>query len=364
MAVPSSDQLAEMAGMEGGGLTVVACTWNLGAKDSGDDCTPAVGDFAWLTALCSRTTPDLVVVGLQEVLPDSTAGWAGAISEALDGFSVVSAEAWQNYFPVIVLEREPKGGAPVDVEGMSFTLDVGKRPDVGLKGCSVATIARKGLQLRFVSAHLEAGYGKVSKRNAQQAMLEARCRAGLEPHGLLVQMGDLNYRVHHEGDIKEPTKAKPETLPAFDNAFESLAAAAEANPRTVAAAYLPHRCQLWRSKGSSGFEEGAADGVAGSGAEDAAKAAEGIFDGFEEAPIAFAPTYKRALVEDSADVAEAAAVRFDRRLPRLPAWTDRVLWLRGGPSVAVVAEAYDSVEEATRSDHRPVYAVLRVSILG
>ncbi|MDP2438746.1 MAG: endonuclease/exonuclease/phosphatase family protein [archaeon] len=73
-----------------------------------------------------------------------------------------------------------------------------------------------------------------------------------------------------------------------------------------------------------------------------------IYEGFSEAPIAFAPTYKYDNLSTQYDTSEKA---------RLPAWTDRVLWK--GKDIAL--QAYRRHELLT-SDHRPVSATFITTI--
>ena len=69
-------------------------------------------------------------------------------------------------------------------------------------------------------------------------------------------------------------------------------------------------------------------------------------DGFEEAPLTFAPTYKYDVGTDSFDSSE-------KRRP--PAWCDRVLWREGDKGARVSCSEYVRHDERT-SDHRPVSA--------
>ncbi|KOO26611.1 hypothetical protein Ctob_002495 [Chrysochromulina tobinii] len=71
-------------------------------------------------------------------------------------------------------------------------------------------------------------------------------------------------------------------------------------------------------------------------------------DGFEEAPLTFAPTYKYDVGTDSFDSSE-------KRRP--PAWCDRVLWREGDQGARVSCSEYVRHDERT-SDHRPVSARL------
>ena len=71
------------------------------------------------------------------------------------------------------------------------------------------------------------------------------------------------------------------------------------------------------------------------------------FAGFLEAPIGFPPTYK---YDAGTPVYDTSPKR------RVPAWTDRVLFSPDG----IAPYEYDHAPEASRSDHRPVFAKFTV----
>lgn len=73
------------------------------------------------------------------------------------------------------------------------------------------------------------------------------------------------------------------------------------------------------------------------------------FEGYTEGPIKFRPTYKYDPGTDNYDSSEKQ---------RAPAYCDRILW-KGS---RIEQLAYDSVMDIRQSDHKPVYAVFRVSI--
>ncbi|KAJ1471290.1 Endonuclease/exonuclease/phosphatase [Baffinella frigidus] len=78
-----------------------------------------------------------------------------------------------------------------------------------------------------------------------------------------------------------------------------------------------------------------------------------VFEGFEEAALAFAPTYKyetwgRAFATDD-----------DGGLKRTPAWCDRVLY-KASPAFQTRCEGYRR-HEIIGSDHRPVSSIIRIS---
>lgn len=90
-------------------------------------------------------------------------------------------------------------------------------------------------------------------------------------------------------------------------------------------------------------------------------AAGNVFQGFQEGPIAFAPTYKYDLFSDDYDTSEKC---------RVPAWTDRVLWRRrqlqkhNPPGWSAGQCHWYGRAELKQSDHRPILAILDVEVLS
>lgn len=78
------------------------------------------------------------------------------------------------------------------------------------------------------------------------------------------------------------------------------------------------------------------------------------FQGFNEAPLNFAPTYK---YQPGSDQYERRA---EKKL-RAPAWCDRVLWYTLNRQESIEALVYQRAE-LTLSDHKPVYAIFSVEV--
>ncbi|GAA6050694.1 hypothetical protein NBRC10513_004222 [Rhodotorula toruloides] len=76
------------------------------------------------------------------------------------------------------------------------------------------------------------------------------------------------------------------------------------------------------------------------------------FADFEEPAITFAPTFKFDVGTDSYDTSEKQ---------RVPSWTDRILYL-STRAAAVQVERYTSHPDVVMSDHKPVSAMLRLSV--
>ncbi|GAA6016682.1 hypothetical protein JCM10207_000146 [Rhodosporidiobolus poonsookiae] len=76
------------------------------------------------------------------------------------------------------------------------------------------------------------------------------------------------------------------------------------------------------------------------------------FADFEEAPIAFPPTFKFDVGTQVYDTSEKQ---------RVPSWTDRVLWLSIHENT-VRCEKYSSHPEIVISDHKPVSALLKLPV--
>ncbi|CAJ0601708.1 unnamed protein product [Cylicocyclus nassatus] len=75
------------------------------------------------------------------------------------------------------------------------------------------------------------------------------------------------------------------------------------------------------------------------------------FAEFSEAPIAFAPTHKFEL--NSNDYVQN----------RIPSYTDRVLYWSKSPNWLETI-AYNCIQKASQSDHRPVYATMRLEVVN
>lgn len=177
----------------------------------------------------------------------------------------------------------------------------------GNKGAIALRMDIGGACLCIINAHLPAGQKDFSERNATHhevltglAKEYKAARGGPFPspreHDLCVWLGDLNYRIDlpneevramiESGDYTSMLKADQ-----LKNAQASLAA----------------------------------------------------FERFEEAPIAFQPTYKYDPGTQIYDTSEKA---------RVPAWTDRVLWCVSGGSLSSLA--YVCSQAVVISDHKPV----------
>lgn len=76
-----------------------------------------------------------------------------------------------------------------------------------------------------------------------------------------------------------------------------------------------------------------------------------IFHGFYEAKIHFPPTYKYRIGSDS----------FDILGKRIPSYTDRILY-RCKRKDMIKCYAYNSLQKVNSSDHKPVYALMKVKI--
>lgn len=90
-----------------------------------------------------------------------------------------------------------------------------------------------------------------------------------------------------------------------------------------------------------------------------------VFNGFNEGPLLFSPTYKYDTFRlDKLDLilykSEFLSDDYDTSEKcRSPAWTDRILWSSDFTTVELVQ--YNRVELKT-SDHRPVFALFRVHV--
>ncbi|CAJ1460006.1 unnamed protein product [Effrenium voratum] len=287
---------------------MLLCTWNLGCKDAE---APKAGAFKWLGDLCQRLKPEILALGLQELnprlLPEVEQTVVQVLNAAVPGAEFqVTSEHCGSYLPLLLLSPVK---VTAEAAALRFTFDKHE--------------FEQKLPICVANAHLEAGHGKLEARNEMFAQIAERFPAR-DGH-LLVVLGDLNYRLQGLQSFTEPTKKTPlaSRCPKFLAEFEDAVAKCYSGE----VVQLLETCQLHGPRRSYGFEE---------------------------APVRFHPTYKRAKADSTEGVP-----RYDLEEPRMPGWCDRILW-RCGQKVEVEVSEYSAVESADFSDHRPVYAVLDV----
>ncbi|TIA98345.1 hypothetical protein E3P95_02487 [Wallemia ichthyophaga] len=206
---------------------------------------------------------------------------------------------------LIVLVKAPLAPRVRSVEGV--LKKTGLKGMSGNKGAAAIRLQYESTTFCFIAAHMAAGQAGVEERNNDYRTIAAGLsfQQGKVPssHDCVIWLGDFNYRVDLPYDVA--------TQLAYDGDFH----------------YLLKHDQLSRAMRS------------------------GIFKGFTEMDIHFAPTYRFDFGSDVYDTSEKR---------RVPAYTDRVLYkcrndAGGGDADMLQGQAYDSVP-LKGSDHRPVYA--------
>ncbi|KAG8185014.1 hypothetical protein JTE90_017038 [Oedothorax gibbosus] len=185
----------------------------------------------------------------------------------------------------------------------------------GNKGGVCIRLTLYNTSMCFVCAHFAAGQSQIFERNADYHEISKKLSfpmgRTIDSHEYVFWCGDFNYRIDLANDeVKKAVKA-------------------ENWPTLLAADQL-----LTCHKNNQ------------------------VFQGFLEAPILFAPTYKYDIFSDDYDTSEKC---------RIPSWTDRVLFRR---KVYALEEEHDPGKisfygraELKTSDHRPVIAFIDVDVL-
>lgn len=229
-----------------------------------------------------------------------------------------------------------------------------KAPDTGNADVTESPTRAKSLRMLFITAHMAAHVKNIEARNmdywriaseledqAPTRFLPPRPTNSLFPEGedpsepgsgshlmdsvdRVFFCGDLNYRVDLPRELAESTV---KDMLDSQRQCESDADGSTEKEETLRETLLLHD-QLLQT-------------IAGGHA----------FPGFAEGKITFLPTFK--FDKDTKDYDTS-------HNQRIPAWTDRILFKPFGVRVL----KYTSVEDATHSDHRPVYGQFRVNMQG
>ena len=172
--------------------------------------------------------------------------------------------------------------------------------------------------LAFVCAHFAAGQHQVSDRNADYHEITRKTSfplsRDLPSHDYVFWCGDFNYRIDLDNEYVKDLVDQQD--------WQTLLAA--------------DQLTIQRKEGK-------------------------VFQGFIEADIAFAPTYKYDINSDDYDTSEKA---------RIPAYTDRILFMknfstnnREDPASNPGNILFYGRAELKTSDHRPVSAVIQIEVL-
>ncbi|TMW68020.1 hypothetical protein Poli38472_007692 [Pythium oligandrum] len=325
---------------------IVTGTWNVNAKKP---IPPSEGAklMQWLQQQTQnsspRRLPDIVALGFQEivdlnavnvVVSNQSGQRSSQWEEAL--LATLNQSLSQNEYKLllsknlvgillVVFVRADHVDYVREVHGA--TAGVGIMGMMGNKGGAAVRLSFYDSTLCFVCAHLAAHRENVTGRNADYANIlskidfkdndesltsDMRFYSGEPPilnHDFVFWIGDLNYRISDDITTEE----------CFHYAENGQLSKLLAREQLIGE----------RKRGN-------------------------VFQGFEEGPISFAPTYK---FQAGTSVYEK---RPEKKL-RAPAWCDRILWRAKIPGHVSLLH-YDSVMALEISDHKPVHAFFDVQI--
>lgn len=275
----------------------------------------------WLFPIGDKFKPDMVVLGLQEVIELSAGSILNADYSKMQLWENLVANCLKQFDDYVMLRTEQMSSLMVvffvkkglaekvkQVEGSSKKTGFGGI--TGNKGGVAIRFEYGSTSFAFVNSHLAAGQQQVYERcvdygNIYDNIKFSRGRT-LAMHDKIFWLGDLNFRIN---------------LP-----NESVRRVLQNNPSVEDLQKLLQYDQLTEQ----------------------VVVKKSIFNGFYEPTIKFPPTYKYNVGTDLYDTSEKA---------RVPAWCDRILYK--GEDVRPLSY---SDAKLRYSDHKPVYAAYRVKV--
>lgn len=322
-------------------ISLRICSWNAAAQNPFDCCDGIAKK--WLGFDEKRSTEDLLVISLQEIIDLNARSFISTSNGNGANQSQIALDQWikfiQKRIPkeyklvhssvmvglgLIVFCRDEVRGALSSIADDAVKTGLG-----GLHGNKGGLVWRTFVYdcpVAVVACHLAAGQTAVSERNndvatiLRTATLAEATESRKDPfafetgnngtrlfdHSAIFIAGDLNYRI--EMDRQDCLNQISERN------FDKLEEKDQLNSQM--------------------------------------KRKELLLSYFRENPPAFMPTYKydRGTVD-----------RFDSsEKGRVPAWCDRILFYSKKQKDIVKTGRYESVPEATLSDHKPIYAVFEL----
>ena len=275
----------------------------------------------WLFPIGDKFKPDMVVLGLQEVIELSAGSILNADYSKMQLWENLVANCLKQFDDYVMLRTEQMSSLMVvffvkkglaekvkQVEGSSKKTGFGGI--TGNKGGVAIRFEYGSTSFAFVNSHLAAGQQQVYERcvdyeNIYDNIKFSRGR-NLAMHDKIFWLGDLNFR------INLPNESVRRVLQ-NGSSVEDLQKLLEYDQ-------LTEQVVIKKS----------------------------IFKGFSEPTIKFPPTYKYNVGTDLYDTSEKA---------RVPAWCDRILYK--GEDIRPLSY---SDAKLRYSDHKPVYAAYRVKV--
>lgn len=321
------------------------CSWNVGASKP-----PSTADLSfWSTWLGVPIAPVIIAVGLQEVISlDSKRSnakiflgaddgaryglWTDRLKEALRcvyptiSYRLVLCQSLVGLLLVIFIREDELGS----LSGMACeSVKTGLGGYHGNKGSLLGRLILRDSSFCFINSHLAAGHHKVAARNSDagmiiktatfipanvpfdQAFTNGGTGSAVDDFEHCFFFGDLNYRIDgsRRSVLEMIGHLRLDELAVHDQIRKQI-------------------------ESNSSFP----------------------LHSFTEGPLSFPPTYKFDPGTNNYDSSDKQ---------RVPAWCDRIFYR---PNTGLQQnglggiQMYDSVQNVTVSDHRPVHALVRVSV--
>lgn len=294
-------------------IKVFAGTFNLNGVMSPDDLT------GWLfPADGGKENPDIVLVGFQEIVeltpsqilsaePYKREFWERRVANTLnarDEYVLVRSDQLVGT-ALMMFVRKSEVSYVRNVEGAMIKTGLGGM--AGNKGGIAVSFSFANTSFCFITAHLAAGTNNVDERHhnfktISSGLIFSRGRR-IKSHDSIIWLGDFNYRIGLPYDYVKQAVKRGELESLFEH----------------------DQLNLQMVKGET-------------------------FPFYNEMQIKFPPTYKFDNDSMEYDTSEKM---------RTPSWTDRIL-SRG---TNLRQSSYGCVPNIMFSDHRPVYATFRATVI-
>lgn len=302
-------------------IRIFASTFNVNGKVCEDS---SLNDWIFPPNNDANKDYDLVCVGFEEIV-ELTPGkminaksynfvkWEQRIKSILDknnpsNEKYMSLWSWQmGGMAILLFIKETQIGFVSNIEGAVKKTGLGGM-SANKGGIAISLTFSKTL-ICFICSHLAAGLNNVDERHQNYKAISkgiyfAKFKK-LKDHDAVIWMGDFNYRINLQNEQVKAMIVKKRFAELFE--FDQL--------------------NKQMAKGET-------------------------FPFYDEMEINFAPTYK---FDNNSKVYDTSEKQ------RIPAWTDRILSMSKGKILK--QEIYDSAANVIFSDHRPVYAIFKASVV-